>query len=268
MYKFIVVLPIFAAACSDYNMVQKDEDTDVEMYVTPDSGEPVDTDVEDTGDSDVPVDTDEEAEEEPVDPKECNGFLINEGMGHYQATDTYAIFSLVGDSEIEVHQGETAKLPIAVTASNCGDLILTGFTVALSTLDHATPADWVTNVEHSGQAATVENTSGSAQFESNEGYNLFVDGAAFQHFYRWDSDVSSFGSQAEMDDVYVDAATTQIVEFSFTATEYVEPGTSFEMYLSDPFWMDVGTGAEAWDTYYYLPSFEDNAVRVTVTIVE
>lgn len=201
-------------------------------------------------------------------PEECNGFLVNQPLGNPDVeTDSFAIFSLVGDSEIEVRQGETAKLPFTVTADSCGDIVLTGFTVVLSVIDY-TPAEWVTDVEHSGEDSTVENVTGEAQFEPIDGYNSNADGYDQQLFYTWDTEVYNPNTQGAMDEVYVEAATTQILEFSFTATEYVEPGISFDLYLVDPFWVDVGTGSEVWDGIYYSPNWEEHAVWVRVTITE
>lgn len=266
------ILPfLLLSACSDYDMVvQKGEEPAAVPTEETDGTEPeVDNADDDTATetdtATVPVEDD--TGDEPIDPNECEGFLINEGFDHYEETETFMVFSLVGDSEIEVRQGETAKLQIAATASNCGDAIFTGLTGVLSTIDY-NPASWVTSVEHSGEDSMVSHLSGTAQFEPIDGYNAMSDAYDRQIFYTWATDVANPNTQGAMDEVYVDAATTEIFEFSFTATEYTPVGTTFDLYLIDPEWTDVGTGAEVWDTYYYLPSWDDNVVKVRVTIVE
>ena len=276
---FFSLFVSFFVACFDYRLsaAQVDEETvpttstssaSAEIPAADAAGTEVEEENDTTGDTAVieePVE--EDTDDEPVDPNQCEGFLIYEGFDRYEETETFMVFSLVGDSEIEVRQGETAKLQIAATASNCGDAIFTGLTGVLSTIDY-NPASWVTSVEHGGINSTVSHLSGTAQFEPIDGYNVMSDEYDRQIFYTWDTEVTNPNTRGAMDEVYVNAATTEIFEFPFAATEYVPVGTIFDLYLIDPLWNDVGTGAEVWDTYYYLPSYDDNVVKVRVTIVE
>lgn len=259
---------VFISCSADYHIRLEPEeanDADVNAEESAADASTTEEPTETATGTDQPAEDD--TADDPVDPKECNGFLINEGYDHYEETETFALFSIVGDSEIEVRRGETARLQFAVTASNCGDLVFTGLTVVQSVIDY-TPAQWVTDVESSELQSQMANLSGSAQFGPSTGYNCNEPGYDSQLFYWWRHDIYNANIQSEMDEVYIDAATTEMFAFFFTATEYIPVGTSFDLYLMDPEWTDVGTGAEVWDSYYYSPSFEDNLVSVRVTIVE
>lgn len=142
------ILPfLFLSACSDYEMVGRHEEpADVPATET-DGEEPEVINVGDTAaetdTATVPVeDTEEPSEEDtgdvPVETDECSGFLINQPYDIPDvATESYIIFSRIGDAEIEVRQGETAEFSFAATAHECGDTVFTGFTVVQSTI--ATP---------------------------------------------------------------------------------------------------------------------------------
>lgn len=203
----------------------------------------------------------ESVEEELVDPGECNGFVIDQPLSWPDVeTESYALFTLVSDPEIEVRQGETVRFMFAITAHECGDVVLNGFKVVQVTVD-STPASWVTAVEHSGQTSTVANLSGETQFVPTDGYNITSDDYDSRIYYGWQNYAYDTSIQGVMEEVYVEAATTEILVFTFTATDYIESGTSFDLYLLDPTWVDVGTGSEALD-------FGTESVSIRVTIIE
>ena len=264
-------------ACSEYNLVQGTISTSVpqnlngdgrpESEIPPNSAAPDVSTEEAPTPSDTGVVTDGSSGVPPGDPGACNGFLINEGFGNYEETESLAIYSLVSDSEITVKQGEEVKFLFAVTASHCGDIILTGLTIVQSVIDY-TPADWVTAVEHSGESSSISSLSGSAQFDPSNGYNITADDSDFSIFYPWEHD--SFGGHtvSEMDEVNISSSTTEVLEFSFTATEYTEPGVVFELRLISPEWIDVATGAEVSDEYYYLSEVGNDGVQLQVTVTD
>ena len=209
----------------------------------------------------------EEEDEELTDPSDC-GFSVYEGFDQYEEPWSLATFSLVGDPEIEIEPGEPAKLQMAVTAHSCGDVSMWGMTVVMSVMDYE-PADWVTRVEEAGVDSTMEHLTGEAEFEPIDGYNCNEACYDSGLFFEWDVDPNNPNITGGMDEVYVSAGTTEILEFTLVPTDEIEPGTQLKLYLIDPIWYDEETGSEVYDTYYFWPSTSsDGTVMTTVTVIE
>ncbi|HBR80254.1 MAG: hypothetical protein UX09_C0067G0003 [Candidatus Uhrbacteria bacterium GW2011_GWE2_45_35] len=267
---FPLALLLLAPGCNlDYqvNRIGDEAETpEIEGEATTDtaSEEPDDENV-DTGylpedETEEPID---EEDTDAVDPNECSGFSISEGFGRYEITESYLIYSVIGDTETEIRQGEPAHFQFGITAHPCGDVILDGITIVLEEINDE-PADWITTVEHSGEASNLSHTSGSSVFESNDGYNCNSDGYDSELFFWWMDDIYNDGSQNLMDEVYINAGTTEIFDFELVPTEFIEPGTTFGLWIIDPFWTDVETGTEVFDAFYWGPEliFTDITVKV------
>lgn len=272
----ISLLPLFTilTACSDYALTgissEDNAATPSEPSEATDGAEPAVTEEDEeideleTEPGTVPVE-DAGTDEDLGSPGDC-GFIISEGYGRYEETRSYAIFSIIGDDEIEIRPGEPATFQFAVTAHACGDIELQGLMITLSVTDY-TPANWVTRVED-GEKSTMHNLSGDAEFESIDGYNCNEPGYDSQIFYDWNVEVTNPNTRGHMEEIYIEAGHTEMLEFTLIPTEGIEPGTQFELYLLDPKWIDIETGADVWDAYYHSPSREANLVGIRVTVVE
>lgn len=261
------ILPVsfpLLAACSEYNLApQKTEDA---APVTSNSdvtgGEPETN--EEGVEAEDPTDTattEEDASDEPVSSDEC-GFLVNQPYANPDVeTESLAVFSNIGDTAVEIRQGEMARYQIAVTALECGDidLNLALFEVQDSVCEAG--VCWIDDLALSNIPMYFTSVTDGITFSP---YDL--DQQVNNLIYVWKDEVSNQGSplngvNGNMSTIHVSAGTTKIIQFDFTATETIPVGSTISIILGNSQWTDATTGNIVWDW-----SGIDN--KVSYTIVE
>lgn len=256
---------VVLAGCS-YNTTNAKNTTDHNNKVESVGEEGVEHVGEATTESDAGADDVEEIEAAADDEYVCS-FEISEGFDNYETTVTNMTYRLNGPSEIEIYQGDTVNFSFTTSADNCGASLLNGMLIVVSSDEIA---DWVTSVDNSEEEMRLVHTTGSSQIDGLQGTNCNSDGSDRQVFYEWDHTPNTPSADAYMDEVFVAAGEAEQFSFYFTQTTEIPVGTVFEIYMLDPSWIDLESGADVWDSYYYgrQGDWDTGLVVLTVTVVE
>ncbi|MEK7187674.1 MAG: hypothetical protein AAB691_02410 [Patescibacteria group bacterium] len=248
---------LFLAACSaDYNIIPEKVTEPAPSNVT---DVPADEPETNNGDVDPePTDTTateqpnegEDNSDEPVFSTEC-GFTVVQGWNMPDVdTESLAIFSPVGDTDVVIQQGDTARYQIAVTALDCGGIDLNLTTITVSDFESDPYTGWLHQIGDDYDAMYLTDLTDGIVFDANS-TNHQINPQQF--FYTWKDAASNQGQELNsvndnMMAVHVDAGTTKILEFDFTATDGAPVGTTFTIAFGvDVQWTDEVTGQMLWD---------------------
>lgn len=244
-------------ACSDYNLAPNTAAPSIPENIE----EPTATVIVNENDEPADDDTATTATEEPVETGACNGFVVQQAFRDDAITTSYATFSPVGDTFIEVRPGETARYQLAITASDCGNVTSHMIDIAL---DDEGGHDWLQLVNDAQVGMVLENQTEGITYDEYATHTLNVSNGD-SLFYTWyDGEVggSLNGAADNMDEINVEAGRSKIVEFDFTATEFAPIGTSFDVFLIDACWTDEATAQ------YVCDLNAGDGTAITVTIIE
>ena len=136
--------------------------------------------------TDTAVVTEEPVEEdtgdEPVSTDECNGFIVEQTFVDDAITESLAIFSPVGDTFLDVRQGETARYQLAITASDCGNI--TSHLIDLTVAGDADAHDWLQLVNDAEIGMPLLNQTDGITYEEYATHTLDVSNGS-SLFYTW-----------------------------------------------------------------------------------
>jgi hypothetical protein len=221
---------------------------------------PPESDDDPLNDEEEPTPSDDHEDAEP--PPSCDHYFeMPYGFSDTVLTRSFVIYSVIGSSEIEVEQDETASFYFGVTAYECGDIDLSHLFIYAEDVD--TP-EWMPAVTDAEIPMQLELTSGSANIGTYTSFTHLYAPNSDELHYSWNDGrvVSSVNNATDNFPGYVvEAGTTAVFRFDFMATSFAQVGTTFTLNLSEGFWIDVETGESVidwWSAY---------GTGITVTVI-
>lgn len=234
------------------------------------TGEP-ETNQEDTEfqpiDTEIPEDTATDTALEPSE--ECPGYVIHNGFwdyddeGHgtaqYVEVESLALFTPVGDTDVESTVGSDVTFSVAVTALTCGDVKL--HTLFFVVEDYE-GNEWLVEINNDQiESGYLREVSTDTEFTPITPGNMYVTPMGDELFYEWCAEELGDTRCTDISTRDLPAGTSEIYQFTFSPGEYAPVGTTFEIHLAEAIWTDVTTGELIWDTLW-------SDVPLNVTVVE